>query len=192
MKTKEIHTRSDSELLQRALSGQKSDYELLYDRYSGSIYGFFLKMNRYNAPLAQDLTQDLFLKILEKGNQYDTSRCFKTWIFSIANNMCKNIYRHEAVIEKAQQHGITESRESTAHLENGIDKTRFSKELKIQLGRLDSAKRSSFILRFKHDLSIREIAEITEASEGTVKSRLHYTLKTLAERLSTFKDLIQK
>lgn len=187
MKLNSHHT--DESLMTEAMTGQRQAYEYLYDRYSTPMYNYFLKMNRYDAHLAEDLTQDLFLKILEKSDQFNPSRSFKTWIYSIANNMCKNIYRHEEVVEKARAEWQGKKNHSSSGAEAGIDKISFDKELKIELESLDQAKRSSFILRFKHDFSIREIAEATGTSEGTVKSRLHYTIQTLAGRLDAFKEI---
>ncbi len=187
MRLNSHHT--DELLMEEAMTGQRQAFEKLYDRYSAPMYNYFMKMNRYDAHLAQDLTQDIFLKILEKSDQFNPSRSFKTWIYSIANNMCKNIYRHEEVVEKARTEWEGKKNYTPSQTEAGIDKLQFDKELKIQLEALDPAKRSSFILRFKHDFSIREIAEATGTSEGTVKSRLHYTIQTLAGRLDAFKEI---
>lgn len=187
MRLNSHHT--DESLMTEAMTGQRQAFEQLYDRYSAPIYNYFMKMNRYDAHLAQDLTQDLFLKILEKSDQFNPSQSFKTWIYSIANNMCKNIYRHQEVVEKARTEWEGNKNHTSSRSEATIDKISFDKELKIELESLDPVKRSSFILRFKHDFSIREIAEATGTSEGTVKSRLHYTIQTLAERLGAFKEI---
>lgn len=187
MRLNSHHT--DEILMTEAVKGQRQAFENLYDRYSAPMYNYFMKMNRYDTHLAQDLTQDLFLKILEKSDQFNPSRSFKTWIYSIANNMCKNIYRHDEVVEKARTEWEGKKNHSPSLAEAGIDKVQFDKELKIEIALLDPAKRSSFILRFKHDFSIREIAEATGTSEGTVKSRLHYTIQSLAGRLDAFKEI---
>lgn len=165
--------------------GKKVAFEEIYRRYSGKIYNYFLKMNRYDQVMAQDLTQDLFLKIVQSQKDFDHSKSFKTWIFSIANNMCKNIYRHEEVVKKADRE-MSYTLNTTAKMETNIDKSGFKKALSEALNTLDPVKKSSFIMRYKHDLSIKEIAELTKASEGTVKSRLFYTLKQLTVSLKEF------
>ncbi len=94
---------TDEELLKLSAEGQKTAFEEIYNRYSGRIYNYFLRMNRNDSAKAQDLTQDLFLKIIQNQADFDLTRSFKTWIFSMANNMCKNIYRHQEVVKKADK-----------------------------------------------------------------------------------------
>jgi len=165
--------------------GKKKAFEEIYRRYSGRIYNYFLKMNRYDEVKAQDLTQDLFLKIIQSQKDFDHNKNFKTWVFSIANNMCKNIYRHEEVVKKADRE-MAYTLNATAKMETSMDKSRFKKALAEALNTLDPVKKSSFIMRYKHDFSIKEIAELTKASEGTVKSRLFYTLRQLTVSLKEF------
>lgn len=176
----------------RAASGNKKAFEIIYSRYCGRLYHYFLRMHGGNEALAEDLTHDIFLKMLEKSAYFDSTRCFKTWIFSIANNMSKNRYRHNAVVNKAMKEQGMNGSHATNKNGHKIDYSGFSSDLKSALDEMDPGKRSCFILRFKHRFSIREIAEVTDTSEGTVKSRLHYTLKHLAQGLISYKELLQK
>jgi RNA polymerase sigma-70 factor (ECF subfamily) len=61
--------------------------------------------------------------------------------------------------------------------------------LKEELEQMSESHRTTFILRFKHDLSLKEIAEITNTNEGTIKSRIFYALKKLSENLKEFKPV---
>ncbi len=181
-------TTTDEQLVLLSSQGHKKAFELLYERYSGKVYGYFMKMNRNDAAKAQDLTQDLFLKIIQNQEGFDANRSFKTWMFSMANNMCKNIYRHEEVIKKADEE-MAYSQNKSGIMKTDIDKSQFKKALTKALNELDSVKRSCFILRYKNDMSIKEIASITNTSEGTVKSRLFYTLRQLAGALKEFENI---
>ncbi len=69
------------------------------------------------------------------------------------------------------------------------DKFKFKEALNQALNDLEPIKKSSFIMRYKQDMSIREIAEITKTSEGTVKSRLFYTLRQLSVSLKSFEKI---
>lgn len=179
---------TDEDLLRLSTNGQKVAFEEIYARYSGRIYNYFLRMNRNDAAKAQDLTQDLFLKIIQNQSEFDTNRSFKTWIFSIANNMCKNIYRHEEVVKKAETE-LSYTSVNSMKMESTHDKSKFKQALSQALNEIEPIKKSSFIMRYKHDMSIKEIAEITKTSEGTVKSRLFYTLRQLSGRLSDFEKI---
>lgn len=67
-----------------------------------------------------------------------------------------------------------------------MDAEVFNEMLYKELDELEEVQRSTFLMRFKMDLSIKEIAEIHQCSEGTVKSRIFYTLKKLSEKLKMF------
>jgi RNA polymerase sigma-70 factor (ECF subfamily) len=67
-----------------------------------------------------------------------------------------------------------------------MDKKTFDKLLDIELGLLDEKHRSTFLMRYQHEMSMKEIAEALDISEGTVKSRLFYTIRKLSEKLKVF------
>ena len=69
---------------------------------------------------------------------------------------------------------------------DGVDRERFSIRLDQELDKLDPDQKATFVMRYHEDMAIKEIAAAFAISEGTVKSRLFYTLKKLAERLNEF------
>ena len=177
---------TDEALMVRAAKGDRVAFEGIYDRYAGRVYNYFFKMLYQDSERAKDQTQELFMKLVEKGNQYDGNRAFRTWLFSIANNMCKNIYRGEEVKRKANDELKMESTNHSTQNMESIDKKAFKSALSEELEKFEADRRSIFILRFKHQLSIKEIAETTGVAEGTVKSKLFYTLKKLSNQLVAF------
>ncbi|MFT6187278.1 MAG: RNA polymerase sigma-70 factor (ECF subfamily) [Cryomorphaceae bacterium] len=177
---------TDEALMIRAAKGDRRAFEGIYDRYAGRLYNYFLKMLHQDEELAKDQTQELFMKLAEKGHQYDGKRAFKTYVFSIANNMCKNIYRSEEVKKRANTELKIESETTESQKMENIDRKAFKTALTEELEKFDSERRSIFILRYKHQLSIKEIAETTGVAEGTVKSKLFYTLKKLSTQLVSF------
>jgi RNA polymerase sigma-70 factor, ECF subfamily len=66
----------------------------------------------------------------------------------------------------------------------------FEQELHQALGELDETQRQCFVLRYQEELSVREIAEILDCPEGTVKSRMFYTLKKLGNKLRAFAGVL--
>jgi RNA polymerase sigma-70 factor (ECF subfamily) len=177
---------TDEALMIRAAKGDRRAFEGIYDRYAGRLYNYFFKMLYQDEELAKDQTQELFMKLVEKGHQYDGRRAFKTWVFSIANNMCKNIYRSEEVKKRANSELKIESEIAVTHKMENIDRKAFKIALSEELKNFDAERKSIFILRFKHQLSIKEISETTGVAEGTVKSKLFYTLKKLSTQLVSF------
>jgi len=185
---------SDEELMQFLCSGEVLAFDELYLRYSKRLMVYFVRMLNYDKALAEDALQDLFLKVAEAPQKFDTQRAFRTWIFSVASNYCKNYYRHQQVKKEngelllLQQEPVHE--ESFMNLAMKMDARRFRTLLDEVLNELSPQKKEAFILKYQEDKSIAEIALIQGCPEGSVKSRLHYTLKLLEERLKVFNPII--
>lgn len=175
---------SDEALMTRAARGDKKAFEAIYDRYAGRIHHYFLRMLYQDEEKAKDQTQELFLKLIRHGKSYDGKRPLKPWIFSLANNMCKNIYRHNEVKRNAQ---IELKSLSIAEMkEEEIDESALRRALNEEIHKLDQAGKSILILRFKMKMSIKEIAAVTDIPEGSVKSKIFYTLKKLSKTLEPY------
>jgi len=180
----------DEELMKRYVRGDQSAFEEIYNRYSRRILHFMFKMLNNDEELAQDLLQDLFMKIVERPGMFDTTRNFKSWIFTVAANQCRNEFRKRNYVQLEADDTLTnEAADSYKQLIAQIDKEVFRKQLKIELNRLSRDHKTVFILRIKEEFSIKQIAEIMDCSEGTVKSRIFYCLQTLSKRLKAFHSL---
>lgn len=177
---------SDEELIAMSTQGEEHAFSELYDRYAGKLKVYFSRMLWNDQRKAEDLTQDLFMKVIRGADGFDGNRRFSTWLYAMAANMCKNEYRHLEVRQRHASKVEMEWGERTSSNDHGLDNEAFRSALDIALSDLDHTKRSIFILRFKHHLNIKEIAEIMECSEGTVKSRIFYTLKSLSQHLRAF------
>ena len=186
---------SDEELMFYLNSGEAMAFDELYLRYSKRLMIYFTRMLNFDKDLAEDALQDLFLKIAEHPEKFDRSRSFKTWIFSVASNTCKNFYRHRQVITRSQEemyHSDRKVNESSfLNLANKLDAMEFRKMLEEILEELPPEKKEVFILKYQEEKSIAEIALIQNCPEGSVKSRLHYTLKILEEKLYIFNPVLQ-
>lgn len=187
---KENKDLTDEKLMAKVSYGDAAAFEVIYDRYSKVLVNYFHRMLWKDREKAQDMMQDFFTKIVRKPELYDPNkRAFTTWMFSVANNMCKNEYRR-AEVRKGTVGGLNEEMAvSNNDHENPLrqlDHAMFGERLYEELDKLSEEQRSTFVLRFKEEKSIKEIAEICNCSEGTVKSRVFYTLKKLSEGLKEF------
>jgi RNA polymerase sigma-70 factor (ECF subfamily) len=165
--------------------GQTRAFDELYGRYGKRLLYYFYKMLAGNESRAQDFTHDLFLKIVERPELYAPGRKFSTWIFSIAHNMCKNEYRRWEVRQfvEVDFDAITHDAESAIEK---IDREDFRRILGVELAAMDEDHRAAFLLRYEENFSIREISDVLNCPEGTVKSRLYYTARKLAASLKNF------
>ena len=189
---KNYDTYSDEDLMLLFQKGDKKAFEKIYDKYSNNIVNFFYKKLWQDREKAEDRAQDIFTKIIHNPNSFDATKNFKTWLFTIAYNMCKNEYkRHE--IRQNTSYDIKDDYSGADQNDLGdkqLDRHNFNDRLKEELKQLNEKHSTVFSLRHDEGLSMKEIAEILEISEGTVKSRLHYTTKHLAEKLAEYKEII--
>jgi len=180
---------SDSELMQQIVSGDQTAFSELYHRYKDRMYYYFYRMLGNSTEHANDFVQELFMKLIEKPEKYNPSYPFTTWIYSVANNMCKNEYRHRGI---RQEYIEIETKEQKIEFLNdaSIEPEQVIEKVFETLNLLGEEHRSAFLLRYREGFSIREVAEILDLPEGTVKSRLFYSKKMLAEKLDYLKDEI--
>lgn len=176
----EMEQLSDEKLME-IIGNQKDSrgmraLDYLYKRYSKPMHNFFyFTLNNDNAK-AEDFLHDLFLKILEKNSRFDSAQSFKSWVYRVATNMCKNHFRTYQVVKKYNQHIIKNTSEISEELNSVAN-------IKDAINNLESDYRSLIVLRFKMNLSIKEIAQVYECPEGTVKSRLFYATKELSKQV---------
>ncbi len=171
--------------------GDTAAFDELYQRYSQRLLYYFCRMLGGDEKKAQDFLQDLFLKIIERPEQFISKHRFTSWIFTIAHNMCKNEYRHLDVRKIVENDVNLDSISSgfengCKQIEQNVDQKIFENHLLKELMRMNPDYQTTFLLRFQENLSIKEISEILECSEGTVKSRLFNTTRKLMNQLKEF------
>ena len=179
------HTYSDENLMALVKSRDQVAFEELYQRYSKPLLNYFYRMLGQREELARDFLQELFTKLVDQPERYKNGCRFSSWFYAIAHNMCKNEYRRMEVRNRNQKLFTETKAESDP--DRILDNKTFHAALEKALDCLSAEQRSVFILRFQEQLTIREIHEILDCSEGTVKSRLFYSVRKLAEELKDFK-----
>lgn len=185
---KDYQVLADNEIMKLVAKKDSQAFSVLYDRYSELLVNYFYKMLWQDREKAEDFMQDFFSKLIEKPRLYDTSRNFKTWMYSVANNMCKNEYRKQAVRSNTANSiddGI-QVKDFNTDIVKKTDENTFSERLEKELNQLEESQKMTFVLRYYEDMQIKEIAKTLNCSEGTVKSRLFYTLKKLSNSLKEF------
>ncbi len=187
-KKKKYNTYSDEDLMKSIQRGKSPAFDELYHRYSSKLYFFFYKMLWQNEAKANDFTQELFLKIIENPKSFDARQRFSTWIYTIANNLCKNEYRKKNNQQKAyDQHQLLQTA-TTTYTEIDFDKIVFETDLMAALMQLPETHRACFILRYKDELAVKEISKILNCPEGTVKSRLFSATQKLRKNLKKHQE----
>jgi RNA polymerase sigma-70 factor (ECF subfamily) len=157
-------------------------------------YLMFLTSKR---EVAEDLFQEVWIRVLQRGSQYNGKARFDTWIFTIARNLVIDLSRKRtmASLDEMREGGEdSEARpfeivhEGPSPLEQFQDRENASEVAAVLLA-LDPAYREVLSLRFHEEMSLEEIATITHAPLSTVKSRLYRGLAALKPELVKLRSL---
>lgn len=180
---------TDEKLILRMRKGEEGAFQEIYERYADRLFKFFYMRMWKDKEKAEDFVHDLLTKLIQKPESFDVSRKFKTWLFSVANNMVKNEYKRQEVRSNM---GSLDGEsyfdvESSKNVFAEVHDSQFKGALERELERMDDKHREIFEMRHIVGFSNKEIAEILEINEGTVKSRVFYAIKHLSERLGAFK-----
>ena len=169
----------------RASRGDELAFGLLYDRYAAAMLRYFSRMLHPDTEKAHDMVQDLFIKLMEVPDKYDPALPFSTWLYRIATNMGRNELRNSK--NRLRLLDAFYSPETEVHMNTlSQDHARFREEYERLCAALDEEQRLLLTLRFSEELQVKDIAQIMNVPEGTVKSRLFYLLKRFAAELQEF------
>lgn len=185
---------SDEQLMNLLGKGDQKAFDEIYDRYASKLCYFFSRKLKHDKEKGEDFVHDLFAKLIDRPELFDVQRTFKTWIYSVANNMCINEYKKMAVRSNTSNGMSTEipiASNDNSIVDQVSDK-HFSSALEEQLTYLEEKHRSVFCMRHIDGLSVKEVAEILEVNEGTVKSRLFYATKKIASALHAYNPELNK
>lgn len=184
-------TLSDEDLMDLIRTKDSKAFSELYNRYSEMILNYFYRMLWKDREKAEDFMHDIFQKIIEKPEYYDRNkRAFKTWFFSVANNMCKNEYKKQEVRSNTKS-GLDESynvSSSEEAVDRMFDNKMFKEKLLAEVNKLDEKHKEVFILKYIDDLSNQEIADTLEINLGTVKSRVFNAIKKISVNLEVYRE----
>lgn len=184
---------TDEHLIKLMVSGDATAFNQLYKRYSQRLLYYFYRMLGNSNEKAQDFLQDIFIKLIDKAETFDQSRKFSTWIFSIAHNMCKNEYRRMEIRKDTDIDAYQETLSYTDELplnEPPTDLEAFTRDLFEELNTFSEIHKTVFLLHYRENLPLKEIGQVLEISEGTVKSRLFNVRKRLSERLIKYNNTL--
>jgi RNA polymerase sigma-70 factor (ECF subfamily) len=184
---------SDEQLVHRMQLGDKRAFDQLYGRYAQALFYFFMRALWKDKEKAQDFVHDFFAKLIQQPQLFDINRSFKTWMYAVANNMCKNEYRKQGTRKEMYAAGGDAPLAVPDPAMNVLKVTQdaqFNEAFQSALKNMDDKHREVFTLRHIEGLSLKEIAEILQINGGTVKSRLFYATKHLATVLKEFERVL--
>jgi len=167
---------ADEELMLAYRDGNAGAFETLYGRHRARLYRFVLRSVKERGA-AEELFQDVWLRVIEARNRYAPKARFTTWLYSIAHNRLVDHWRRKGLsvvdLENVEVEGNSPNPERQAEARQSLE--RFAKALEA----LPPAQREAFLLHEEAGMSVPEIAQATGAGEEAAKSRLRYAIAKL-------------
>lgn len=177
----------DKEIMLLVRDGEISKLSQLFERYHKPLYNYFSKLT-YDTALSEDLTQEVFLKIIKYRRTYKGTGKFSTWMFQIAHN---TFYDH--VRRKKKHTSIDEKtydlKDEDIDLHRNVTDQEDTRLIRKALMMLPDDFREALILRNYQNMKYSEIAELTGTPVGTIKARVHMAIKKLK---SAYNELTQE
>jgi len=181
---------SDEKLVKRFLKGDKASLEILVKRHLKSVYSFVYRFVG-NAADADDVTQEVFVKMWKNLKKFDKKKVFKTWIFSIARNTAIDLLRKRKTLplsafdDEDGGNAIADNLTDPAPLpDEVVEHVDTARLIKAAMEKLSENYRVVIFLRYYSDFTFRKIAELTGVSVNTAKSRHARALVVLKEKLA--------
>lgn len=184
-------TESLEHLIERCLAGDQQAWETIVRQHWRKVFNVAFKFTGRHDE-AEDLTQDIFLKIFRSLNTFDRRANFQTWLISVSRNLCIDYYRsvrrEKEAIDPAvdPQQVVVHSRETGPQAR--LERRDLAAVLRDALRTLPRPLRTAVIMRDIQDLAYQEIADRLGLPEGTVKSRINRGRKELARRIRRVRD----
>ncbi len=172
----------DEALMLAYQQGDATAFDMLYARHKGGLYRYFLRQLGHQPELANELFQDVWMKLINARQSYQASAKFTTYLYRIAHNRLVDHWRsHQS--KQDQQAFDDEMASHDQQPQDSVEHEEKRQSLKTAIAGLPADQRQTFLLKEEGDLSILQIAEVTGVNRETVKSRLRYAVKRLQQVL---------
>jgi RNA polymerase sigma-70 factor, ECF subfamily len=190
---------TDEALMAAYQKGDLAAFGELFDRHEKRLWNFLQRFVRDKAT-AEDLLQEVFLRVVKSAAEWQPSAKVSTWLFTIARNLCTDqarraeFRRAESLDQsKAGEEGSGSQRiDRGAAVSGNAETVVMGREIASlvdrAVGELPVEQREVFLMREVMDMSFAEIAAQVGASEPTVKSRMRYALQRLRSKLGELHD----
>ena len=186
---------SDAEVMLRVKAGDQPAFNYLVQKYRRPLVSFMYRMAR-NAGVAEDLAQEVFLRVYRSRESYEASAKFTTWLYRIATNLAVNHARDtrherpEVVVSLDEPDEATGMTMDLADGEITAEQAMLRRErlmgIRRKIEALPERQRLAVVMHKYQQMDYRQIAEVLELSESATKSLLFRAYETLREQLKEF------
>ena len=172
---------SDEMLLQSIATGEKAAMHVLYARHNVRVYRFILRIIG-DASIAEDLVSQVFLDVWRTAGQFQGRSQVSTWMLAIARFKALTALRNRRH-EDIDQEEVLQIADTCDTPEAAMDRSQTNSTLRKAIAQLSPAHREIIDLVYYHEKSVEEVGQIIGIPQATVKTRMFYARKHLAELL---------
>ena len=173
----------DETLVTMVLQGETEAFAFIVDRYKVQIYNLMYRFSNSTEDAA-DMTQEVFCRAFERLTQYEKRKQFFSWLYTLALNHARDWSKKKKNrIRKLARFSAETETYATRSAHALLEANQETDTLTAALNTLPADRREMVVLRYRHERSIKELAEIFELTESAVKMRLHRALEDLRIKL---------
>ncbi len=178
----------DEELMLQTQKGNVHAFELLFERYRARVFGFILRMLNGKRHDAEDLMQDIFVKLFKAREMYEPRAKFSTWLFAIVRNHCLNFVRSQAYLQAQRTESLDPGDEPAAAPATGSGRavnrgSDVTERLELAIQGLPEMYKDVFLLRAVEGFSHDETAHMLGLNPATVRTHFRRARLMLVEEL---------
>lgn len=193
LSNQELQNLSDEDLMEHFQAGYERAFNLLVTRYKDRLHNFLYRYTHDHQD-CEDLVQETFLRVYRSRNSYERIARFSTWMYTIALNLAKSLYKKKKRMTLVTIHKDESDpddrpmklEDSTQLQDDSLHEKMCINELENALKELNEDFREVVVLRDVQQLSYEEISEITDLPMGTVKSRINRGRAQLQDLLESY------
>ena len=171
----------DAELVRAFAGGSEQAFKELVSRYEAPLYRFVWRQVRNHAEAA-DLCQEVFVRVFLKAGSFRGESSFRTWLYQIAINQCRNHFRSRGR-ERLEDVEIDSLPPADCPAGDAAEAAQEARRIRAAVETLPPRQRDAVELRFYQDCTFAEIAEIMSCPVGTAKANYHHAITSLRKRM---------
>lgn len=178
-------------VIEACQNGDREAFRLLFEAYQDKVYSISLYYFKGDESAAKDVSQQVFLKLITKIEQFRRDAEFTTWLYRLVVNACLDEQRRlRRFLPFGDGFDMGNRRSEKSSQEAHYDRVEMADSVKAAIGELRPKLRMPILLKYVEGLSYDEMAEVLSCSKGTIASRLNRGHKILARRLAHLRDAL--